>query len=116
MRRSAAGPAALLAALLAAAVPCAHGATAADGEALARAPSHIEKTFLIPSSDGYGVGECLTSPGSACGQVVANAWCEAQGYATANAYGTATAEEYTGAIDLPVAKPAEQPIRITCQD
>lgn len=116
MRRSAAGLGAFAAAALL--VSVAHGAMAAgDGETPAgRAAPHVEKTFLIPSSDGYGVGECLTSPGSECGQVVANAWCEAQGYATANAYGIAAAEEYTGAVDLPVTKPADRPIRITCQD
>ncbi|MCJ2037445.1 hypothetical protein MKK70_06790 [Methylobacterium sp. E-041] len=116
MRRSAAGFGALAAAALL--VTIAHGAMAAgDGETPAgKGAPHVEKTFLIPSSDGYGVGECLTSPGSECGQVVANAWCEAQGYATANAYGIAAAEEYTGAVDLPVTKPADRPIRITCQD
>ncbi len=76
----------------------------------------MEKTFLIPSSDGYGVGDCIATPGSECGQVVANAWCEAQGYAAAGSYGIAAADEYTGAIEQPVATPAERPIRITCQD
>jgi hypothetical protein len=87
-----------------------------DGETPAKAPSHVEKTFLIPSSDGYGVGDCLTTPGSECGQVVANAWCEAQGYATANTFGIAAADEYTGAIAQPIATPTERPIRITCRD
>ena len=108
-------PAAGLGAFAATALLASFAARAGDGET-AKAGPHVEKTFLIPSSDGYGVGECLTSPGSACGQVVANAWCEAQGYAVANAFGMAAAEEYTGAVDLPVSKPAERPIRITCQD
>lgn len=86
-----------------------------DGRTSAKAPS-VEKTFLIPSSDGYGVGDCLTTPGSECGQVVANAWCEAQGYSIAGSYGVAAADEYTGAIEQPVATPPERPIRITCQD
>ena len=95
MRRSAAGLGAFAAAALL--VSLAHGAMAAgDGEGPAMAPAHVEKTFLIPSSDGYGVGDCLTTPGSECGQVVANAWCEAQGYAAANTYGIAAADEYTG--------------------
>jgi hypothetical protein len=115
MRRSAAGILALTTALATAGL--AHAALAgSDGETPAKAPSHVEKTFLIPSSDGYGVGECLTSPGSSCGQVVANAWCEAQGYAAANSYGVAAADEYTGAISQPVPAPTERPIRITCQD
>ncbi len=81
-----------------------------------KAGGHVEKTFLIPSSEGYGVADCLTTPGSACGQVVADSWCEAQGYASANAFGVAAAEDYTGAIDLPVSKPSDRPLRITCQD
>ncbi|WP_204316103.1 hypothetical protein, partial [Serratia marcescens] len=61
----------------------------------------MEKTFLIPASEGYGVGECLTSPGSECGQVVADAWCEAQGFAAAQSFGVAAQDEYTGAITPP---------------
>ncbi len=115
MRRSTAGflvIAALTSALLA------HAASAGspDGETPAKAQAHVEKTFLIPSSDGYGVGECLTTPGSECGQVVANAWCEAQGYSAANTFGIAAADDYTGAIDHKPTPPAERPIRITCQD
>ncbi|MHB2205206.1 hypothetical protein [Methylobacterium sp. CM6257] len=115
MRRSAAG---FLVLATAVATAClAHAASAgSDGETPMKAPTHVEKTFLIPSSDGYGVGECLTTPGSECGQVVANAWCEAQGYAAANSYGVAAADEYTGAISQPVPAPSERPIRITCQD
>ena len=117
MRRSAAGFLALAAALLAGGL-AQQASAGGDGQTPASAPAaHVEKTFLIPSSDGYGVGECLTTPGSACGQVVANAWCEAQGYAAAGSYGVAAVDEYTGAIDQPVVtKPAERPIRITCQD
>ena len=74
-----------------------------------------EKTFLIPANDGYGVAECLTGTG-ACGKVVADAWCEAQGFASAASYSTAASDEYTGAIDVvPVVK-AARPIRVTCQD
>ena len=78
---------------------------------------HVEKTFLIPAEDGYGVGECLSGGPSECGQVVANAWCESQGFASASNYGVAAQDEYTGAIDgaAPV-KSAPRPLRITCQD
>ncbi|GJE62782.1 hypothetical protein [Methylobacterium trifolii] len=115
MRRSAAALSALVAAALLSSL--APGAFAGgDGQGPAHAPAHVEKTFLIPSSDGYGVGDCLSTPGSECGQVVANAWCEAQGYAAAGSFGIAAPEEFTGAIDLPVSKPAERPIRVTCQD
>lgn len=79
---------------------------------------HVEKTFLIPAEEGYGVGECLSGGPSECGQVVANAWCEAQGFASASTYGVAAQDEYTGAIDAPAApvKSAPRPLRITCQD
>ncbi len=113
MRRTAAG----FLAIVFTTAGLAHAALAgSDGETPAKAPNHVEKTFLLPSSDGYGVGECLTTPGSSCGQVVANAWCEAQGYAAANSYGIAAADEYTGAISQPIPAPTERPIRITCQD
>ncbi len=112
MRRSAALLAAALISALAA------PATAADGRTPAAGRSAVEKTFLIPASEGYGVGECLTSPGSECGQVVANAWCEAQGFASAQSFGVAAQDEYTGAITPPPvsAPPSEKPLKITCQD
>ena len=78
--------------------------------------AHVEKVFLIPSGEGYGVGECLTGGASECGQVVANAWCESQGFAAASSYGVAAHDEYTGAIDAVPTAPSERPIRITCQD
>lgn len=73
-----------------------------------------EATFLIPASDGYGVAECLTNK-SECGQVIAHAWCEAQGYAQAQAYGVASPEDVTGAIEtVAAAEPSQRPIAITC--
>ena len=89
-------------------------ATGAFSATAARA-ADVEKTFLIPASDGYGVAECLTGTAT-CGKVVADAWCEAQGFAGSASFGPAASDEYTGAIDAtPVAK-ADRPIRITCQD
>lgn len=109
-----------MAAALFAALLCTAAATqivaAREGDIPAASPAHVEKTFLIPAADGYGVGECLTGGNSECGQVVANAWCESQGYASAASYGTAAREDYTGAIDSLPVKVAERPIRITCQD
>lgn len=89
---------------------------ARDGETANAAPARVEKTFLIPAAEGYGVGECLTGGNSECGQVVANAWCESQGYASAASYGAAVRDEYTGAIPNAPVKTVEPPIRITCQD
>jgi len=115
MRRKAAGSLAIAA--LTALGLAGQALAGSDGETPRMAANQVEKTFLIPSSDGYGVADCLTSPGSECGQVVANAWCESQGFASAGSYGTAAADEYTGAIEQPaVTKPADRPIRITCQD
>ncbi|WP_245516485.1 hypothetical protein [Methylobacterium segetis] len=111
MRRTAAGLSAFLGVLL---LTAAVQPTRAGTEV---APAAIERTFLIPSSEGYGVGDCLTGGQSECGQVVANAWCESQGFASAASYGIAAQEDYTGAIDtVPSPKRDERPIRITCQD
>jgi hypothetical protein len=35
--------------------------------------------FLVPGNDGYGIAECLAE-GGACGQAVADSYCEAQGF------------------------------------
>jgi hypothetical protein len=81
-----------------------------------RAATPTEKTFLLPASEGYGVADCLTDK-SECGQVVADAWCEAQGFAASASYGIAAREDVTGAIDAPVVRSSAQPpIRITCKD
>ena len=80
-----------------------------------RAATVAEKTFLLPASEGYGVADCLVGK-SECGQVVADAWCEAQGFAASASYGTAAREDVTGAIEMPVARLSPAPIRITCKD
>jgi hypothetical protein len=70
-------------------------------------------TFLVPANDGYGVAECLTSS-KECGQVVADAWCEAQGYARAVSFGRAEPGDVTGSL-VPVSTTRrEEPIAITC--
>jgi len=110
-------PAAEIGALLALALLSSTALAGGDGETPARSTPQVEKTFLIPAGEGYGVGDCLSNGESSCGQVVANAWCEAQGFASASSYGIAAQDEYTGAIPAaPVIKQADRPIRITCQD
>ena len=80
---------------------------------VSRAASN-EATFLIPAGDGYGVAECLVNQ-SECGQVIAHAWCEAQGYAQARTYGLAAAEDVTGSIAVSQpTEPSSRPIAITC--
>ncbi len=80
------------------------------------APSE-QRTFLIPASDGYGVADCISSK-SECGKIVADAWCEAQGFAKASAFGIASREDFTGTLSkASTARPApaqDQPLVITC--
>jgi hypothetical protein len=46
--------------------------------------------FIIAADDGYGVQECLAEAGP-CGQVVADAWCEAHGQGRAVRFGPQSA-------------------------
>lgn len=79
------------------------------------AAPNANRTFLIPASDGYGVADCLSSKTSECGKIVADAWCESQGFAKATSFGTAAREDFTGSVSKPsLVDPAEQPLTITC--
>ncbi|MGO4572737.1 hypothetical protein [Microvirga sp. 2TAF3] len=75
--------------------------------------SSTEATFVIPAADGYGIEECLISS-HACGQTVANTWCEAQGYARAVSYRQTAAEEITGAVQKASLAAKDLPVTITC--
>ncbi|MBN9450507.1 MAG: hypothetical protein J0I42_01040 [Bosea sp.] len=78
------------------------------------AAANEPRTFLIPASDGYGVADCISSKAE-CGQIVANAWCESQGFGKAVAFGVATREDFTGSITRQSPPQAtEQPLSITC--
>jgi hypothetical protein len=78
--------------------------------------SSTEATFLVPAADGYGVAECLIS-NKPCGQVVADTWCEAQGYNRAVSFRQVEAEEMTGSIrKVAVTSPEQRPISITCSN
>jgi hypothetical protein len=57
------------------------------------------QSFIVPASDGYGVQDCLGGEGD-CGQVVADAWCEAHGHGAALAFGKT--DDVTGAIKASV--------------
>jgi hypothetical protein len=72
-----------------------------------------QASFLVPASDGYGVGDCLTS-GSECGQVVADAWCETQGYTRAVSFGAAGPEDVTGGVQQVSLTSRQRPVSITC--
>jgi hypothetical protein len=95
------------------------GALAAAGLSLSilgtgttQAAGSSGKTFIIPANDGYGVGDCVGA-GSACGQVLADAWCEAQGFTRSASFGLAEATDVTGSV--PAVKP-DRPISITCAE
>ena len=75
--------------------------------------SSTEKTFMVPAADGYGIAECLTS-NRACGQVVADSWCEAQGYKKAVAFRQILPNEITGSVQKASLGPKEPPVAITC--
>jgi hypothetical protein len=75
-----------------------------------------QRTFLIPASDGYGVADCIASRAE-CGQIVANAWCESQGFGKAVAFGVAAREDFTGSVAKQnPAQAAAQPLSITCDE
>ena len=61
----------------------------------ATAGSAESSLFIIAASDGYGVEDCLGGQGE-CGQVVADAWCEAHGHGAAVSFGKT--DDVTGAI------------------
>lgn len=61
------------------------------------------KMFTIPADEGYGVAECF-SPGQSCGKVVADAYCEANGWGAALAYGRR--EDITAALPAAESAPA----------
>lgn len=67
------------------------------------------QTFVIPAGDGYGIAECVAS-GSSCGQVVADSWCEAQGFAKSASFGPVDVDA-TGSIGT-----ASRPISVTCAE
>jgi hypothetical protein len=77
--------------------------------------SSTEATFMVPAADGYGVAECLIS-NQACGQVVANAWCEAHGYTKAVSFRQVTPDEVTGTIQKASLGPKEPPVSVTCSN
>jgi hypothetical protein len=62
----------------------------ADAVAATAARAEASHDYVIASNDGYGLADCLVEGGE-CGQVVADAWCEAHGHAHALSFGSASA-------------------------
>jgi hypothetical protein len=71
------------------------------GRVPAQAQSNL--MLIIPASDGYGFDDCISSHKS-CGQIIADAWCEAHGMAASTAFGRA--EDVTASI--PARAPASK--------
>ena len=84
--------------------------------AASRLPSQAQTNHMlvIPASDGYGFDDCL-SGNRACGQVIADAWCEAHGMSASTSFGRA--EDITASIDAK-AKPKMEPgaFIVNCRD
>ncbi|MCO5092694.1 hypothetical protein [Bosea sp. (in: a-proteobacteria)] len=75
-----------------------------------------QRTFLIPASDGYGVADCIASRAE-CGRIVADAWCESQGFGKAVAFGVAAREDFTGTLARQSqTQAAGEPLSITCDE
>jgi len=72
-----------------------------------------DATFLVPANDGYGVGECLATGGE-CGRVIADAWCETQGYVRAVAFGPSASQDLTGSLQTVSTTSAQRPVAVTC--
>jgi hypothetical protein len=67
-------------------------------------------TFLIAAASGYGIEDCL-GEGGECGQVVADAWCEAHGRGAASKFGRSNGDASAMSNAAP---PNPQPYFITC--
>jgi len=80
--------------------------------ALSRTSEAAEShSFVIAANDGYGVEECLAGSNE-CGQVVADAWCEAHGHGAAISFGLRSA--FSGAPTKVSA--TSEPYVINCGD
>ena len=69
-------------------------------------------TFLIAAASGYGVEDCL-GEGGECGQLVADAWCEAHGHGAALKFGRS---DGNASMMSNAASPNPRPYFITCGD
>lgn len=69
--------------------------------------------FLVPGNDGYGIADCLAE-GVSCGQAVADAYCEAQGFkAGAESYGLV--EDITASTTNSRRMPRASAFEIACR-
>ncbi len=82
-----------------------------NGGSVNAAPSTA--TFVVPAHDGYGIAECLSSS-SECAKVIADSWCESQGFKGAESFGLAAAEDMTGSVQKASYAQRERPFSVTC--
>jgi len=80
--------------------------------ALSGARAGETHALVIAANDGYGVEDCLAEVGD-CGQVVADAWCEAHGHGPAVSFGPRSAFEGVGATKISM---ADESYVIKCGD
>ena len=62
---------------------------------VATLPARAAENYVIPSSDGYGISDCMHA-GVDCGRVIADSWCESHGHAHVLAFGTV--DDVTGSV------------------
>lgn len=92
--------------------------------AAARGPAHAQeamkstepartKTYVIPASDGYGIGDCFRQGGT-CGAIVASSWCESRGHGKPAAWGSA--DDVTATAAAGAKAPPKGALVITCNE
>ncbi|HRJ70114.1 MAG TPA: hypothetical protein PK812_10945 [Beijerinckiaceae bacterium] len=72
-----------------------------------------QKEFVIRNDDGYGTSDCL-SKASACGKIVADAWCEAKGFGKAVAFRPVEPTEITNSTGR--SSPVADAFLISCSE
>jgi hypothetical protein len=56
-----------------------------------------QRIFVITDQEGYGTGDCLDKEGE-CGRIIANSFCESNGFKAAEFYRKADPDDVTGSI------------------
>ena len=80
--------------------------------ALSTAQGGETHALVIAANDGYGVQDCLAEAGE-CGQIVADAWCEAHGHGAAVSFGPAS--RFAGVVATKIAATEEDYV-VNCAD
>lgn len=73
------------------------------------------KDFILPADDGYGMDDCLAETGT-CGQLIADAWCKANGLVKSIAYGPIDPAEMTASISTAkISRTTPAAYSVTCE-